>query len=241
MFALITCHTRWSSFALLFLVALALGAQAAAEIVALPAVPHLTPAGYALILEFETGGVNNYNPYPLWPGGASGVTIGVGYDVGYQARDVVLSDWQQLGERRRIADLAGKTGSQARWAVTSVEDIQVHWGLAVEVFDTVTLARWSQICQRTFPGFAALHPNAQAALLSLVLNRGNSLAGPQRAEMRAIRDLVPERDYRGIAVQLWKMTRIWRGTSLARGMIRRRQAEAALVETALHGPLPESH
>ena len=40
-----------------------------------------------LILEFEVGGGENYyNKFlknPSWPGEQSGVTIGVGYDLGY--------------------------------------------------------------------------------------------------------------------------------------------------------------
>jgi GH24 family phage-related lysozyme (muramidase) len=74
-----------------------------------------------------------------------------------------------------------------------------------------------------------LHPNAQAALVSLVFNRGNSLVGERRSEMRAIRDAVARSDHREIARQLRAMVRLWRGTDIERGMTRRRNAEAALV------------
>jgi GH24 family phage-related lysozyme (muramidase) len=66
----------------------------------------------------------------------------------------------------------------------------------------VTVARFSALCRRTFPGFDDLAANARAALISLVFNRGNSMVGLRRAEMRAIRDLVPKKDYAGIAKQL---------------------------------------
>jgi GH24 family phage-related lysozyme (muramidase) len=48
--------------------------------------------------------------------------------------------------------------------------------------------------------------------------------------MRAIREMVPRKDYAGIAAQLRAMKKIWRGTDIQRGMERRREAEARLVE-----------
>ena len=58
------------------------------------------------------------------------------------------------------------------------------------------------------------------------------MTGDSRLEMRSIRDLVPKKDYRGIADQLRKMKRIWEGKGLD-GLIARREAEAKLVETCI--------
>jgi hypothetical protein len=69
-------------------------------------------------------------------------------------------------------------------------DVLVRWELASEVFNEVTVARFFALTKRTFPGVERLHPNAQAALVSLVFNRGNSLIGERRSEMRAIRAIV---------------------------------------------------
>jgi GH24 family phage-related lysozyme (muramidase) len=57
------------------------------------------------------------------------------------------------------------------------------------------------------------------------------MMGANRSEMREIRTLVPKKDYAGIAQQLRKMVRVWAGTSVQRGLTRRRFAEAKLVET----------
>ena len=71
------------------------------------AVPTL-PAGraliskeaYDLIVQYECGGQVYYTSRlsnPTWPGGASGVTIGIGYDLGYNAVDQIRKDWAHLG------------------------------------------------------------------------------------------------------------------------------------------------
>src|SRR5438105_2078742 len=53
--------------------------------------------------------------------------------------------------------------------------------------------------------------------------------GGGRREMRPIRDLCPKQDYSGIDGQIRKMERLWRGTSIERGMTHRRDAEAGLM------------
>ena len=50
--------------------------------------------------------------------------------------------------------------------------------------------------------------------------------------MRAIKDLIPEKDYAGIASQLRSMKRLWQGKGLD-GLITRREAEAKLVESCI--------
>jgi len=193
-----------------------------------------------LILRFEVGGgeqyYNRFLRYPTWPGEASGVTIGVGYDLGYNTRTTIRNDWSaHLNESliERLVRCAGKTGIQARDAHASVGDIPVPWSAALAVYENVTIPKFWQKTLRVFPGVDEVHPNCQGALLSLVFNRGESLRGDRRREMRAIRDLVPTKDYREIASQIRLMKRLWLGTSIERGMSRRRDAEADLVLSAL--------
>ena len=200
---------------------------------ALPSTPRLTKAGEDLIIEFEVGGPSEYDPKPEWPQGASGVTIGVGYDLGYNSRTNILSDWVALGNSAtlRFANLSGITGTRARDRLSTVRDILVKWQIALGVFNEVDVARTYGLCQRTFSRFEELRPNAQASLISLIFNRGNGMSGPNRTEMRAIRDVAPNKDYAEMASQLRKMKRIWVGTSIYKGMARRREAEAVLMET----------
>lgn len=203
-------------------------------LVAIPsATPFLTVEGHTLILEFETGGRSGYKPYPEWPQGASGVTIGIGYDLGYSSKSVILSDWKALDPtpRARLAGVSGKTGQSARASLPTVSDIYVQWTRAVDVFDQIDVARWYAATKRALPGFDALRPNCQAALISLGFNRGWSFTGPNRLEMRNIRDLVPKRDYAGMAEQERHMCRIWKGSVNENGLCRRRNAEADLILT----------
>lgn len=210
---------------------------ATAQLVSLPPEPNVSALGLQLIYDFEVGGGKSYYDrflrHPEWPGAASGVTIGVGYDLGYSSEPVVRLDWRVLrsDDLDRLAEKAGITGTRAKAQLASVRDILVSWPEANGVFKAVTLARFWELTRRTYPGFDNLRPNAQAALLSLVFNRGSSLVGGNRREMRTIKDLVGPKNYSGMAQQIRSMSRIWRGTSVGAGLIRRREAEAELMET----------
>lgn len=188
----------------------------------------LTPEATALILEQE-----GFAKRPEWPKGYSGITWGYGYDGGYYSRENILSDWRNLYARERLAETSGITGQKARAILPRYVDIVIDWSIAKQVFEAITIPRYWQLTKRTFPGFEELCPNAQGSLVSLVYNRGSSLEGDRRKEMREIYRLVPKKDYAGIAQQLKQMTRVWMGTDIYNGMKARRYAEAALVETCL--------
>jgi GH24 family phage-related lysozyme (muramidase) len=70
----------------------------------------------------------------------------------------------------------------------------------------------------------------QVAGDSLVFNRGTSLVGDKRLEMRNIKVLIPKKDYKKIAQEIRSMKRLWRGKNLD-GLIERREAEAKLIES----------
>jgi hypothetical protein len=189
-----------------------------------------------LLLDFEVGGGRAYYDrvlrFPTWPGASSGVTIGVGYDLGYNEASTIRGDWNghiPAGRLNRLAQCAGVTGTRARRLVPSVNDIEVQWEAGFAVFQAVSIPKFWRQTQAVFPGVDQLHPNCQGALLSLVFNRGGSLSGERRREMRAVRERVPQGDYRGIAEQIRAMKRLWIGTDIEAGMARRRDAEADLV------------
>jgi hypothetical protein len=202
-----------------------------------PPAPELTPAGQALIFDFETGGEADYDrwPHPEYPGGPSGVTWGIGYDAHQNRRGIILEDWAALAapDLLRLAATQPFYGTAARAKARAVRDVTVPWALSTTVFLNVDLSRTREQCERAFPGFDVLAPACQDAIESLVFNRGSSMIGPSRREMRAIRDDVPQRDYAGIAAQLRTMERVWRGMDIYAGMRRRREAEAELVESCL--------
>jgi len=196
----------------------------------------LNDASMQLILDFEVAGGEQYYTRhlqsPIWPGAQSGVTIGVGYDLGYNSAAGITEDWGSHLDPavlNRLLTTAGKKGPVAKAALAAVKDIKVPWPGAVDVFESVTVPRYTDLTHDAFAGFDNLDPNCQGALVSLIFNRGAAMNGPRRSEMRAIRDLVPKKDYAGIAQQIRNMKRLWKGTDIERGMNRRRDAEADLV------------
>ncbi len=196
-------------------------------IIALPPAPKITKAGHDLITSFE-----GFDFHPAWAGGASGVDVGYGYDMGYYSKSIILSDWYELRKdwSIRLSDQSGITGQLAHSKINMLRDILVDKGIGTRVFDIVDIGREYANCQRAFPGFESLRPNAQAALISLSFNRGIGMVGNSRLEMRNIRALVPKQDYSGIASEFRKMVRVWVGTDIYNGMKRRRFAEADLIE-----------
>lgn len=191
-----------------------------------------------LIIAFEVGSPELYTrryQAPIWPGASSGATIGIGYDLGHQFAEVIVVDWEAHPHAARLATAAGITGPLARDAVRRLADITVDYGLARRVFDQTNLVQHCRIARRVFgdDAWRELTANARGALCSLVFNRGGSMHGAKRAEMRAIRDeCMPNRDGVCIARYLRAMVRHWVGTSIENGMRRRRYAEAELAEAA---------
>lgn len=204
-----------------------------ASLVEPPPARALSPEGRALIYEFEVGGKSGYDPRPEAPDARfSGVTWGIGYDAHQNSPAVILRDWAALGEvkAKRLAATHPFVGRSAQTHLSSVRDILVAWQIASDVFDHIDVGREFASARRAYgPTFDTLRPNAQAALISIGFNRGYSFVGANRSEMRAVRDLVPKRDYEGMAVQIAASERCWRGTSIYAGMKRRRLAEAALM------------
>lgn len=208
-----------------------IGAPARADTCAVP----LADEAIALIVDFEVGGqalyVRRYQ-HPIWPGAASGVTVGIGYDLGHQRAVTIREDWRDHAERDRLATMAGIIGEAARQARPGVADVIVTWDLAIGVFRDVSLIEYCRRARRAFgpSAFDAAPALVRGALVSLVYNRGASMTGPARLEMRMIRDkCLPAADPGCVADQLRAMTRLWRGSSIEAGMYRRRYAEAALA------------
>ena len=203
-----------------------------------PQVSVISPAAVALIVRWEVGSQALYTrryEAPIWPGGASGVTWGIGYDGGHQTRQQIGLDWSALTAASRLQVTAGITGPAAQPVVRDLRDVRVPFGLASDVFGVASLPRYHASARRAFgaDGFDALPADARGALVSVVYNRGASMTGPARTEMRAIRDVcLPGADVHCVAGQIRQMCRLWRGTNLEAGLCGRREDEAGLTERA---------
>ncbi len=193
--------------------------------------PDVSQKAIRLILDSE-----GMSYKPEWPGTSSGITIGIGYDLGYQTVDGFESDWGNYLVRPQIERLRGVVGlreQKARNRVAELSDIRIRRADAEDVFTKRSLPVYYERARQAFAGLDQLPLDAQGAILSLVYNRGTSMfdkpGDDRRKEMRAIRDSVGQKDLAGIAFQLRSMKRLW-DPQKARGLLIRRDAEAALVE-----------
>jgi GH24 family phage-related lysozyme (muramidase) len=197
----------------------------------------ISPISKELIIAFEVSSKAAYNSkyyMPIWPGGLSGVTIGIGYDLGYVNREEFGNDWSAYLDHGTIIELAktcGKTSSSASDAVKGVESVRVSWDDAVNEFE-FELQKYVTLTQRSLPNFSSLSENCRGSLVSLVYNRGPSFDadGPRYAEMRNIKDHMEARAFSKIPDEIRAMVRIW---PTVNGLKRRRLAEADLFASGL--------
>ena len=201
------------------------------------ALPLVSPAAAALIVRWEVSSPDHYARRlhrPIWPQGASGITWGIGYDGGHATARDIRHAWRAHGEVERLANTAGIVGTRARDALPAYRDIVTPYDYAAQVFRDVSLPVYHASTQRAFgDGLDGLPPDAAGALVSMVYNRGASMAGDRNREKRAIRDVcLPAGDLGCIGVQLRGMCRLWVGTVNERGLCDRRADEARLAENA---------
>lgn len=195
----------------------------------------LSDAGLELLLEHEVGGGKPYYDkflsVPTWPGFESGITIGIGYDLGYATKTAFKTHWSALDEEifERLKKSLGVKGLNARPFVSAFKDIKIEWDLALEVFKTHTCAQHTLNMLRFIPSAVDLPPDAQAALFSLVFNRGTSTKGERRVEMAQIAHVISVGQPEKVPFLIRQMKRLWPQGS---GLVRRREDEAKLWEQA---------
>ncbi|WP_316184753.1 peptidoglycan-binding protein [Bradyrhizobium sp. SZCCHNRI1003] len=184
---------------------------------------------------------------PTWPEVASGVTIGIGYDLGQASRKQIVSDWEGRlsdGALKAMLSCAGITGKPARELSLKLRDeIDVPWDVALEVYAQRDLPRYIGVCRAHLPGYDALAPSCKGALFSLVLNREPAFdkPGPRYAEMRDIKAAIAKGDLARVPALLRSMKRIWKGTPVEHGLAARREKEAMRWEQGLAEGHPEEH
>lgn len=197
----------------------------------------ISQAAIDLIVTSEISGRQAYESRykrPTWPGGASGVTIGIGYDLGYQTAEQIAHDWktQQGAGLDRLMAAAGLKGDKARVRIQLLEDIIVPWDNAMGVFINHDVPKWEKACSDKLPNFDRLPADCKGALVSLAYNRGASFttAGDRYREMRAIRENMILGNLDAIPGDIRSMKRLWPDM---KGLRIRRDAEANLFQKGL--------
>ena len=212
----------------------------------LPALPAganmiVSKKGLDLIVQSEISSEAIYNAKyknPIWPKSESGITVGIGYDLGFETAAGIEADWKDLisaADVSRLKAVAGKKGINARDALAAnsggIKSVSIPFDIAKTVFYMNSLPGYARTTKSAYPDIATLPPDAQAALLSIVYNRGASLTGDRRREMKNIVPLVTRGDLAGIAAEIRSMKRLWT-TPDTKGLVIRREKEAVLVENA---------
>jgi GH24 family phage-related lysozyme (muramidase) len=194
----------------------------------------LNDKGIEFIVNEETGGRAYYEKVYkstfTWPGGASGPTAMVGIDIGYYTEEEVDKIFKPLTDNTELSLIRGGRGLKgisAKEYTVKLKGITFTWEEAIQTFKEFILPKFTKLTERAFPGVVELHENAQAAIVSLVFNRGTSFKGTSRVEMLELKNIIASsKDYDKMAAQFKSMKRLWDKTS---GLVGRRDREAELI------------
>jgi GH24 family phage-related lysozyme (muramidase) len=170
-------------------------------------------------------------------GSGSGPTIGIGVDLGMNSSQFTTSCWSPFfsgGIVARFASCHGHTTTAlAKRDIADMQDIVVVWSTALQEFNANEVANYYQLTLRTYPGLSQLSKNAQSAVVSLTYNRGSSMIGDSRVDMRTLRDAVTAGDLQAMANavrhMIITMEAAWKSEGIYDGMVNRRNAEARLI------------
>jgi GH24 family phage-related lysozyme (muramidase) len=194
---------------------------------------NISQRGIKAIIGWETGGEHEYNRNPEWPGEASGITIGIGWDLGHTPATETARAWAPHIDQQTLAALIGvanRRGEDAKFILPHVRHLVISWDAALAVFNDVTIPTWYLRTLRIWPHVQALPGDCAAALVSIVFNRGPNLSGDRRREMLRIQELLRVNELAQIPDQIRAMKRLWPDS---RGLRRRRDEEAELFQSGL--------
>jgi hypothetical protein len=172
-----------------------------------------------------------------WPEGASGPTIGIGYDCGYVTRLEAAMDWQNIVDDKTlqvIQSACGKRGYDAdMWVAKNRDSVTISWDVALREFKEREVPKWISRVNLAVPNCSDLSPDSFGALVSLCYNRGTGGfkdPSPRFSEMREIRHLMTTKEFAKISAEIRSMGRLWKQNS---GLGKRRVLEAKLFEKGL--------
>lgn len=166
-----------------------------------------------------------------WPGGASGVTLDPGFDLGQQEPEQLdehyrhILSQEQLQACRKCIGLKGHSAKSHLNATMALLDIRMTRDAALEVFPAVVAPYWVAIVKR----FPALGNNAtpgavQTALLSLAFNRG-----AYNRDLASLSDPISAGDWKTVGRKISEMQQ----DHSLEGIRKRRRMEGELILNAI--------
>lgn len=166
-----------------------------------------------------------------WPGGASGVTLDPGFDLGQQEPEQLDAHYrhiltpQQLNACHKCIGLKGHSAKSHLNATTDLLGIRMTRDAALEVFPAVIAPYWVAIVQR-FPalGNKSTPGAVQTALLSLAFNRG-----AYNRDLASLSDPIAAGDWKTVGR---KISQMQQDHSLE-GIRKRRRMEGELILSAV--------
>ena len=150
-----------------------------------------------------------------WPGGASGPTVGVGYDCGYSTAAGIQTDWAGFIDQARIDLLktaAGLTRGRAQQFVAAHgHSVTISWDESLAQYKAHELPKWEAIVRAHLPNTDLLSGDSFGALVSLTYNRGPSYDAPSSRylEMRNIKAHMAAKRFDLIPAEFLAMRRLW--------------------------------
>jgi hypothetical protein len=200
----------------------------------------ISQASQDMILYYETGGQAYYSARlkrPSVPPGASGITIGIGYDLGYNSREQISADWGSFlpaAQVARLQTVAGLKQAGAKAALVRVKDITVPWETAVAVYRLRTVPRFAAMTQQAYPGLTTMHPHVQGVILSTTFNRGAAFSPyARRKELVWTRSDVLAGTPTNLPSYQLQMRRLW---PTIPGLQKRYAAHAGLIQSSIDKP-----
>lgn len=168
-----------------------------------------------------------------WPGGASGVTLDPGMDVGHAKFSLIeklykdILSPEQLEACRKVSGIKGQDANQALANSEVLKSIRISKDQSDEVFPYAAVPYWNDIC-KVFPTLKEpdILPQLQTVMLSLAYNRG-----PYNKGLRVLKDPIQAKDYKRVGELVAGMQQDHK----LEGIRKRRRMEGELILDNLPG------
>lgn len=200
----------------------------------------ISEQGIDLIIGFEVSSPEYYTKHlqtpevPCWQTTSSGVTIGIGFDLGANTPNQIEREWAEYltpDDIQKLKSVSGYKGTVAHNYLYRVKGVVIPWTIARNHFGKYTIPRYFKTACDTYPGLINSPVVVQDVITSIIFNRGSSLEGSRRTEMLAIKSLIERKRYDLIPEQIRKMKRLWIGS--VQGLVDRRESESKYLENGL--------